>query len=79
MFEAVDAFYKAREGAQSSAVTMLRATRPADLAACEHETSPAAASCVVVLIDNLRPRLLSGPQRHEEFSWMLDQCSRAYR
>ncbi|HWB78407.1 MAG TPA: hypothetical protein VG755_25755 [Nannocystaceae bacterium] len=46
----------------------LRATHDADLRACEAETSPAAASCVQLLLDD----------QGGEWPWLLDQCSRAF-
>jgi hypothetical protein len=71
MLAAADRFYRAAErgnpGARS-AVARLRATRAHDLESCIRETSPAAATCVAIL--------LAGSDA--EAPWLIDQCSRAF-
>ena len=68
MFDAAISMYRRVDGDGARSVTMLEATRTEDQAACETETSPAAAACVAVLIT----------KDGGEFPWLLDQCSRAY-
>jgi hypothetical protein len=71
MWAAADLFYSEIEpDEQSRAQTwkLLQATRAADLAACERETSVRAAECVTVLLGD----------RNAELPWLLDQCSRAF-
>ena len=68
MFDAVISMYRRIDGAGAGSVALLEATREADQASCEAETSSAAAACVAVLIT----------RDGGEFAWLLDQCSRAY-
>ena len=68
MFDAVISMYRRIDGDGAGSVTLLEATREADQAACESETSSAAAACVAVLIT----------RDGGEFAWLLDQCSRAF-
>ncbi len=68
MFDAAITMYRRSDGDGSRAVTLLEATRQDDQAACEKETSAAAAACVAVLI----------AREGGEFAWLLDQCSRAF-
>lgn len=71
MWSAVDALYAEIEsdpGSRERTLKTLQATRPADLAACERETSVRAAACVTVLLGD----------RNAELPWLLDQCSRAF-
>ncbi len=68
MFDAVISMYRRVDGDSAGSVTLLEATREADQAACESETSSAAAACVAVLIT----------RDGGEFAWLLDQCSRAF-
>lgn len=68
MLTAVLAHYTALDGEASEAVRWLQATRASDLAACRDETSPAAATCVALLIED----------REGEYPWLLDQCMRAF-
>ncbi len=68
MLDGARAYYAEAEGEGSPASTALAATRAADLDACIQETSPAAATCVAVLIAN----------EEGEYPWLLDQCSRAF-
>jgi hypothetical protein len=68
MLDAVAAHYDASEGEGSQAVRLLGQTRTQDAKACREETSPAAASCVVVIV------------RREglEYARALDLCTRAF-
>lgn len=68
MFDAVLSMYRRVDGDGARSVSLLEATREADQAACESETSSAAAACVAVLIT----------RDGGEFAWLLDQCSRAF-
>lgn len=71
MFGEVDAFYREveREPApRERALKTLQDTRAEDLEACVGGTSPAAATCVTVLLAD----------RDTEFPWLLDQCMRAF-
>lgn len=74
MFAAADALYRDIEpagpevAAQVGALKLLQATRVADQAACERDTSVQAAACVTVLLGD----------RDAELPWLLDQCSRAF-
>lgn len=68
MFDAVISMYRRVDGSGAQSVALLEATREADQASCEAETSSAAAACVAVLIT----------RDGGEFAWLLDQCSRAY-
>ena len=71
MFAAADALYGEIErdpGSRERLLATLQASRPADLAACERETSARAAACVTVLLGD----------RTAELPWLLDQCSRAF-
>ena len=68
MLDAAVAMYRRVDGEGARSVNLLEATRETDQAACEEETSPAAAACVAVLIT----------REGGEFAWLLDQCSRAY-
>lgn len=68
MFDAVISMYRRVDGNGARSVTLLEATREADQASCEAETSSAAAACVAVLIT----------RDGGEFAWLLDQCSRAF-
>lgn len=61
-------YYVDVEGEGSAGARAMEATREADLAACERETSPAAATCVAVLMS----------KSEGEYPWLLDQCSRAF-
>ena len=68
MFDAAISMYRRVDGDGARSVTLLEATREDDQAACEKETSAAAAACVAVLIT----------RDGGEFAWLLDQCSRAF-
>lgn len=68
MFDAAISMYRRVDGEGARSVTLLEATREDDQAACEKETSAAAAACVAVLIT----------RDGGEFAWLLDQCSRAF-
>lgn len=68
MFDAAISMYRRVDGEGSRSVSLLEATREDDQAACEKETSAAAAACVAVLIT----------RDGGEFAWLLDQCSRAF-
>jgi hypothetical protein len=68
MFDTVLAVYRRIDGEGARSVALLEATRDADQAACEAETSATAAACVAVLIS----------RDGGEFAWLLDQCSRAF-
>ncbi len=68
MFDAAISMYRRVDGDGARSVTLLEKTRKDDQAACEKETSAAAAACVAVLIT----------RDGGEFAWLLDQCSRAY-
>jgi hypothetical protein len=71
MWAAVDGLYadiEADAGSRERTLKALQATRAADLAACERETSVRAAACVTVLLGD----------RNAELPWLLDQCSRAF-
>lgn len=71
MLSAADALYREIDpdpGSQGRTLLALQSTRPADLAACERETSVRAAACVTVLLGD----------RTAELPWLLDQCSRAF-
>lgn len=71
MFAAADALYAGIEpesAVPGGAPTLLLASRAADQAACERDTSPRAAACVTVLLGD----------RNAELPWLLDQCSRAF-
>ncbi|MEM7159050.1 MAG: hypothetical protein AAF799_39800 [Myxococcota bacterium] len=68
MLDAARQYYDDTEGIYALSTKTMVATRSKDLAACQEQTSPAAASCVAVLM-----------AKHEgEFPWVLDQCSRAF-
>lgn len=64
---AVELYAKAEVDATSQRAA-LRATRDADLQTCQADTSPAAASCVRLLL----------AEQAGEWPWLLDQCSRAF-
>lgn len=69
MFAAADALYRDIEpGGRDGAPALLQATRDADLAGCERETSARAAACVTVRLGD----------RDAELPWLLDQCARAF-
>lgn len=71
MFAAADALYREidpDEGSRERTLKALQASRAADLAACERETSVRAAACVTVRLAD----------RDAELPWLLDQCSRAF-
>lgn len=68
MLGAAVELYVATEQDATAQRATLRATRDADLRACEQHTSPAAASCVRLLLD----------EHAGEWPWLLDQCSRAF-
>ncbi len=68
MFDAAAAYYGRSEPKAESPVKALAASHAADLAACERETSPAAARCVALLV----------AEDVGELPWLLDQCSRAF-
>jgi len=71
MLDAAATFYaeiEAEPAARAQLQAELKATRDAELLACERETSVRAASCV---------RLRLG-DRDAELPWLLDQCSRAF-
>lgn len=68
MFDAAISSYRRADGDGARSVALLEATRTDDQAACEAETSAAAAACVAVLIT----------RDGDEFAWLLDQCSRAF-
>ena len=68
MYNAALAAYAKAEGKDASPVRVLQATKADGIEACQAETSPAAATCVVALIT----------ADGGEFPWLLDQCSRAF-
>ncbi|MBX7083554.1 MAG: hypothetical protein K1X88_30375 [Nannocystaceae bacterium] len=68
MLAAAADFYAQTEADASEQHSRLRATHEVDRAACEAETSPAAAVCVA----------LSLADTAGELPWLLDQCSRAF-
>jgi len=71
MLDAAATFYgeiEAEAAPRAQLQAELKATREAELLACERETSVRAASCV---------RLRLG-DRDAELPWLLDQCSRAF-
>ena len=68
MLDAAIRYYESTERDAAGQVATLQATRAEDLAACERETSPAAASCAELLLADVAG----------EFPWLLDQCSRAF-
>lgn len=71
MLDAALTFYDETEGDalhKASRREELLATRDADLAACQDETSISAAICVTLLLGD----------KNAEFPWLLDQCTRAF-
>lgn len=68
MLDAARQFYVDTEGEGAEPVQRMDATREQDLAGCLEHTSPAAASCVAILMAEFEG----------EFPWVLDQCSRAF-
>jgi hypothetical protein len=68
MLGAAATSYAAPEGEAPAADAVVRAVVDADRSGCERETSPAAATCVAMLL-----REAAG-----EYPWLLDQCSRAF-
>jgi hypothetical protein len=68
MLAAASQLYVVTEVDATDQRAALRATHDADLRACEAQTSPAAASCVQLLLDD----------QAGEWPWLLDQCSRAF-
>jgi hypothetical protein len=68
MLDAADRFYRVTEGEASSAVAAFSRAREADERACAAETSPAAAACVAILLE----------EQAGEYAWLIDQCSRAF-
>lgn len=71
MLAAAAAFYadiEADEAARARVLADLNATRDADLARCERETSVRAAACVTARLAD----------RDAEYPWLLDQCTRAF-
>jgi hypothetical protein len=68
MLAAAVELYVVTEADATAQRASLRASHDADLQACERATSPAAASCVRLLLD----------EQAGEWPWLLDQCSRAF-
>lgn len=68
MLDAALQFYTRTEGEASKAATTIERTRAADERACTAETSPAAATCVTILLE----------ASAGEYPWLVDQCSRAF-
>jgi hypothetical protein len=68
MLEAVAEFYAKTERDAAPQLEVLKAIRDAELKACTHQTSAAAASCVALL----------AREQAGEYPWLLDQCSRAF-
>lgn len=68
MLDAAKAAYGRSEFDESEAVARLAVTRDADLAACERTTSPSAAACVAIVLED----------EGGEWPWVLDQCVRAF-
>ncbi len=68
MLDAARDHYTQTDGAQSTAVKALAATRDADRAACIRETGARAAVCVATLVS----------EDIGEYPWLVDQCSRAF-
>lgn len=71
MLDAAASFYGTIEpeaAPRTALLADLQATRAADLAACERETSVRAASCVQLRLAD----------RDTELPWLIDQCTRAF-
>ena len=68
MLDAAVRHYSSTEGPRSPAVTAIERTRAADERACAAETSPAAATCVTILLG----------ESAGEYPWLVDQCTRAF-
>lgn len=68
MLDAALSFYRATQGEGSGAAAAIERGRVGDEAACKAETSPAAASCVAILLSD----------QAGEYPWLVDQCSRAF-
>jgi hypothetical protein len=68
MLDAALDFYEATEGEGSTAVAAIERARGADERRCVVETSPAAATCVAILLSD----------QAGEYAWLVDQCSRAF-
>lgn len=68
MLAAAADHYARTESDARGPLTVLAAGHAADLAACERETSAAAASCVALL----------SAEDAGELPWLLDQCTRAF-
>lgn len=68
MLDAAQRYYTATEGAGSPAVVAIERTRAADERACAADTTPAAATCVTILLG----------ESAGEYPWLVDQCSRAF-
>lgn len=69
MLDAARDYYARNEGKASAAGQVLAQTRKQDADACVRETSPAAASCVIVLLQD----------QAIEYPRALDLCMRAYK
>ena len=68
MLAAAAELYVVSEADATAQRAALRASHAEDLRACEAETSPAAASCTKLLLED----------GAGEWPWLLDQCSRAF-
>jgi hypothetical protein len=68
MLAAAIAHYESLDGAQGQSVAQLRTAQAEDLRACREQTTPAAATCVTILLAD----------HGGEYPWLLDQCSRAF-
>lgn len=71
MLDAAVVFYSAverEEAPRAQVLADLQATRAADQARCEQETSARAATCAALRLAD----------RDAEFPWVLDQCVRAF-
>ena len=68
MLDAAVRHYAATEGQGSPAVVAIERSRAADERACTVDTSPAAATCVTILLG----------ESAGEYPWLVDQCSRAF-
>jgi len=68
MLDAARAHYIDVQGAESSAVAAMAASREADLTQCVAQTEPKVALCVATLVGD----------DEGEYPWLLDQCGRAF-
>jgi hypothetical protein len=68
MLDAAVRYYASTEGDRSPAVVAIERTRTADERACAADTSPAAATCVTILLG----------ESAGEYPWLVDQCTRAF-